>query len=151
MEKIKNVPIGNLPSAVILIKATSAGVPTNAPTQPAAIPSTAFTMKLGCVSFLNQANILDINLLQFLYNCKILYTKLTYEETSISQVYIPSLVVVYVACRIKPADKPEYNAKTPSFFRIDDVTLNVDVFVPLNCMRFFIKSNGCTKHVAAIL
>ncbi|KYQ48767.1 hypothetical protein ALC60_12273 [Trachymyrmex zeteki] len=124
MEKITNLPIDNLPSAVILIKATSAGVPTNAPTQPAAIPSTAFTMK---------------------------FVLLTYEETSRSHVYIPSLVVVYVACRIKPADKPEYNAKTPSFFRIDDVTLNVDVFVPLNCMRFFIKSKGCTKHVAAIL
>jgi hypothetical protein len=68
-----------------------------------------------------------------------------------SQVYIPSLVVVYVACRIRPADKPEYNAKTPSFLSIADVIFNVDVFVPLNCMRFFIKSNGCTKHVAAIL
>jgi len=39
--------MGNLPSAVILIKATSAGVPTNAPTQPAVMPSTAFTIKLG--------------------------------------------------------------------------------------------------------
>lgn len=85
MEKITNLPIDNLPSAVILIKATSAGVPTNAPTQPAAIPSTAFTMKFGCVSFLNEANILDINSLRFLYKisyikflCKILYTKLTF-------------------------------------------------------------------------
>jgi len=39
--------MGDLPSAVILIKATSAGVPTNAPTQPAAIPSNAFTIKFG--------------------------------------------------------------------------------------------------------
>ncbi|CAG5074067.1 Protein of unknown function [Cotesia congregata] len=37
------------PSAVIRIKATSAGVPTKAPTQPAAIPRPALTKKLGYV------------------------------------------------------------------------------------------------------
>ncbi|CAD6235896.1 GSCOCG00008034001-RA-CDS, partial [Cotesia congregata] len=39
------------PSAVIRIKATSAGVPTKAPTQPAAIPRPALTKKLGCDNF----------------------------------------------------------------------------------------------------
>ena len=36
-----------LPSAVILMSATSAGVPTNAPTPPADIPIAALTKKLG--------------------------------------------------------------------------------------------------------
>ena len=40
------------------------------------------------------------------------------EHTSKSQVYIPSLVVVYVACRRSPADRPVYIATTPSFFII---------------------------------
>ena len=44
--------MGNLPSAVIRIKATSAGVPTKAPTHPATIPKPAFIRKLGCPSFL---------------------------------------------------------------------------------------------------
>lgn len=41
------LPSGNLPSAVILMSATSAGVPTKAPTQPAAIPSAALVRKFG--------------------------------------------------------------------------------------------------------
>lgn len=44
--------MGNRPSAVILISATSAGVPTNAPKHPAIIPNPALTRKLGCFSFL---------------------------------------------------------------------------------------------------
>lgn len=38
-----------LPSAVIRISATSAGVPTNAPVAPAVIPIRAFMKKLGGV------------------------------------------------------------------------------------------------------
>ena len=78
-------------------------------------------------------------------------TNITHETSSKSQVYIPSLVVVYVACLKRPAERPEYIAIIPSFLRIFLIVLSDDVFVPLNCIRFFIKSRGCTKHVAAIL
>lgn len=62
------IPIGNLPSAVILIKATSAGVPTNAPTQPAVMPSAAFVIKLGWLSFLNKKHVYFLTHITCQYN-----------------------------------------------------------------------------------
>ena len=72
-----------------------------------------------------------------------------------AQICLPNLVVVYVACRNNPADKPVYNVRKPSFLTTPISTDADDGLerseTTQTCILFLTKSSGWTKHVANIL
>jgi hypothetical protein len=70
-------------------------------------------------------------------------------------IVLPNRVVVYVACRNKPADNPVYRVRKPSFLTtpirtdIEDGLERSDT--TQTCILFLTRSSGWTKQVAAIL